>query len=94
LLINVWSQYNGRMFDEELNVTSINDRQASNNPLFNKLVHSVTGSAFLQYDVNKNMELLVGVNAYKNLGSTSYETNPLDQKYSSLGIFVGGKYNL
>jgi len=94
LIVNVMSQYNGRMFDEELNVTSIEERQASNNPLFNKLVHSVSGSAFLQYQMNKNMEFLVGVNAYKNLGATSFETNPLNQRYSSLGIFVGGKYNL
>lgn len=94
MIVNVHSTYNGRMFDENLNVVSISDRQASNNPLFNKLVHSVSGSAFLQYQMNKNMEFLVGVNAYKNLSSASYDTNPIDQKYSSLGIFVGGKYNL
>ena len=94
IVVNVLSNYEGRMFDEELNVTSIQDRQASKDPFYNKLVHSFSGSAFLQYHVNRNMEFLVGVNAYKNLGSTSFETNPIDQKYSSLGIFVGGKYNL
>ncbi len=94
LVVNVLSHYEGKIFDEELNVVSIEERQSSNNPLFNKLVHSVSGSAFLQYKMNKNMEFLVGVNAYKNLNATSFETNPIDQKYTSLGIFIGGKYNL
>ena len=94
LVINVWSKYEGRMFDENLNVISIADRQASNNPLFNKLVHSVSASAYLQYELNKQMEFLVGLDGYKNLGSASFDSNPLDQKYSSLGIFIGTKYKL
>jgi len=94
VVVNMFSNYKGRMFDESLNVTSIEERQQSKNPFFNKLVHSVSGSAYLQYHVDENMEFLVGINAYKNIGSTSFETNPLNQRYSSLGIFVGGKYNL
>lgn len=94
LVLNVWSKYVGRMFDENLNVVSINDRQSSNDPFFNRLVHSVSASAYLQYKMNKRMEFIVGLDGFKNLGSASYDTNPIDQKYSSLGIFVGTKYNL
>lgn len=94
LVLNVWSKYEGKMFDENLDVVSIDDRQASNNPFFNKLVHSVSASAYLQYQMNKRMEFLVGLDGYQNIGSASFDSNPLDQKYSSLGIFVGTKYNL
>ncbi len=94
IVMNVWSKYIGKMFDENLDVVSIVDRQNGNNPFFNKLVHSVSASAYLQYKMNKRMEILVGLDGYKNIGSTSYDTNPIDQKYSSLGIFIGTKYNL
>ncbi len=94
LLLNVWSRYEGKMFDENLEVVSISHRQSSLNPLFNKLVHSVSASAFLQYKMNKRMEFLVGLDGYKNLDSATYESNPLNQKYASLGIFIGTKYNL
>ena len=94
LVLNIWSKYEGKMFDENLEVVSINDRQSSNNPFFNKLVHSVSASAYLQYQMNKRMEFLVGLDGYKNLGSASFDSNPLNQKHSSLGIFVGTKYNL
>lgn len=94
LVLNVWSKYEGKMFDENFNVVSIDDRQNSSNPFFNKLVHSVSASAYLQYKMNKRMEFLVGLDGFRNLGSTSYDTNPIDQKYTSLGVFIGTKYNL
>lgn len=94
LVLNVWSKFDGKIFDENLEVVSIGERQDSNSPFFNKLVHSVSASAYLQYKMNKRMEFLVGLDGFRNIGSASFDSNPIDQKYSSLGIFVGTKYNL
>jgi len=94
LLVNVWSKYEGKMFDESGAIADIGEIQKSRNPFFRSLVHSATASVYLQYNVNNNLQLISGLNGYKNLGSTSHEFYGVEQKYSSLGLFVGAKYLL
>lgn len=94
LVVNVWSKYDGKMFDGSGNIVEISEVQQSKSPFFKTLVHNASASLYLQYNVNDNLSFVTGLNGYKNLGATSHEFYGIEQKYSSLGLFVGGKYLL
>ncbi len=94
LVVNVWSKYDGKMFDDSGNIVEISEVQQSKSPFFKTLVHNASASLYLQYNVNDNLSFVTGLNGYKNLGTTSHEFYGIEQKYSSLGLFVGGKYLL
>lgn len=94
LVVNVWSKYEGKMFNDAGNIVEIDEIQKGKNPFFKTFVHNASASLYLQYNINDNLSFVTGLNGYKNLGTTSHEFYGIEQKYSSLGLFVGGKYLL
>ncbi len=94
LVVNVWSSNNGKIFNEEFEVIDIESRKNSEIPIYRNLIHSVSASLYGQYRVNKFLELTAGLNSYRFLGSGTHSSYSLDQRYTSLGLFVGAKYHM
>ncbi len=91
--INILSSFSGSIFDREMNIVDIDTKQKSQSPIYKNIVHNIQASLIAKYKLDQAFTVFAGISGYKNLGSVSSVEYPIHQKYSAIGMTLGGSFN-